>query len=352
MAKLLGFANSRNVKPMSVVDHLAALGAWIEQRDEALDAAIDLAGQVNPWFVRPFCELALQSLSRVLLDGDQIRDQGQFNLPKTRQKEARTVGVVLPGKAPLAGIRDVLAVALGGHKSLLKLAADDEYLWIPILRKWQELDPKTAPQRGDHLKDLDAIIFSFSGSNEDLLIKYFNQIPHFIGKQEKRVVLLNGTESSGVLRSVIGDVLNYYGLGPRAVTHVMVPEGFKLSKLLDATEDFRHILKNTRYRSNLDFYLARAMLNRTDHLHNDVLALVESEDVHSPTGILHYSRYATDTEAMAYLQKHAGEFDTLVTDDLSDWGVPTALAGTTHLWSLADVQAGRDISTFLANLQE
>ncbi len=335
---------------MKQLDCLEDLGRWILEQPESLQAGVQLAGQKNPWFIKPFCELALENLARVLVASRESARVGSISENYRPQKISKMVGVVLPGKIPLGGIREVLTVYLMGHIPIVKLAEDDAYLLIPILKKWQELDDEGGPKIQDRLTEVEAIVFPRSDTSDKILRKYFSHIPHLIHRQAPSIAVLDGSENDTELLAFMGDVLTFYGQSESNISHVLIPDGFELSRLLDASENFRYILANTRYRSNLDFHLAKAMLNRTEHLHNDILALVRSKSLTSATSILHYESYHSLVELKAWVKEHSAELHILVTNMTGELDVPTNPLGTTHQWSMTGLTIGKDTFEFLTNI--
>jgi len=310
---------------------------------EELEAAIVQSHRSNGWFIEENQRHALaawgQALSRDALQDWREREGGSREVNRTR------VGIVMAGNIPLVGLHDFLAVFLSGHYALVKRSSDDDYL-IPVLVKvLLRHDPLFEGDWVfvDRLNDMEAVIATGSDNTARYFEYYFGKYPNIIRKNRTSIALLDGSESDEELVALGEDIFRYFGMGCRNVGHIMLPEAFDVQRIFANIVDWNGIVNNNKYGNNYEYYRALFLLNQDDFLENGFVIVRENEELHTPVGILHISRYEDEAGAA---------------DKIAGWGekiqcvvghghIPFGKAQKPALWEYAD---GVNTMAFLASL--
>lgn len=320
-----------------------AISGGHEDIAEELETAIVQSHRNNGWFIEENQRHALaawgQALSHKALLDWREREGGIREISRTR------VGIVMAGNIPLVGLHDFLAVFLSGHFALVKRSSDDEYL-IPVLVKvLLRHDPLFEGDWVfvDRLNDMEAVIATGSDNTARYFEYYFGKYPNIIRKNRTSIALLDGSESDEELVALGEDIFRYFGMGCRNVGHVVVPEAFDVQRIFANIVDWNGIVNNNKYGNNYEYYRALFLLNQDDFLENGFIIVRENEELHTPVGILHISRFKAEADAA---------------DKISEWGekiqcvvghghIPFGKAQKPDLWDYAD---GVNTMAFLAQL--
>jgi hypothetical protein len=67
------------------------------------------------------------------------------------------------------------------------------------------------------------------------LQQYLGRKPHLIRRHRTACAILTGEESPAELRELGGDVFQYFGLGNRSVSKLLVPEGYSFDPFSKAS---------------------------------------------------------------------------------------------------------------------
>lgn len=320
---------------------LEKLGAYILERPEAWEVAIDRAIAQNPWFTVDDVNSAADAIARNFLDGDKLRAWISGYTPTTAPKK---VGIVMAGNIPLVGFHDFLCGFLSGHQLLLKLSSKDTVLLSHLIRKMAEWEPAVTGQvhLSEMLKNCEAYIATGSNNTSRYFEQYFGKWPHIIRKNRTSVAVLDGTETPEELDALGLDVFSYFGLGCRNVTQLCVPVDYDFTPFLLRMEAWKWINDHNKYRNNYDYHLALYLLNRVHHLDNGVMLLVENTLPFSAVSVLHFRRYQ-DRETLLTELRASSDIQAIVGHD----GIPFGEAQKPQLSDYAD---GVDTMAFLCAL--
>ena len=85
---------------------------------------------------------------------------------------------------------------------------------------------------------VDAIIATGSDNTARYFEYYFAKKPHIIRKNRTSIGILTGKETTEELKALGQDIVQYYGLGCRNVSKVLVPEGYQFDAFFRAIEPF------------------------------------------------------------------------------------------------------------------
>ena len=102
---------------------------------------------------------------------------------------------------------------------------------------------------------------------------------------------LTGEENEEELEALADDVYQYFGLGCRNVTKLLVPRGYNFEPLLNSFRKYNFLFDYQKYKNNYDYNLAVHLLNSRYYMSNGSLILVEDASPFSPVAQLHYEFY-------------------------------------------------------------
>ena len=274
-----------------VIMHASQLHDQDIWEKEGWKLAMHKAYQDNLWFTPESSSHAIESIRQKFFEESKlrkwIRDAGSAS--DKRQK----VGVICAGNLPMVAFHDILAVIMAGHDVKVKLSHKDKHL-IPFvldLLVKEDNSLRSHIEIVDKLRDFDAVIATGSDNSQRYFKYYFGQKPHLFRNNRTSVAVLTGEESEEELDGLADDILMYFGLGCRNVSRLFLPRGFDLDRIFKATLKYVNHAMHSKYKNNYQYQLAMLMMNKTEFLTNDLLILKESDNLHAPIAVLHYSYY-------------------------------------------------------------
>lgn len=331
------------------VEGLKRLGDFLLKPDEAFKALIPLAKNKNGWFTQQEIEKAIAANGQMLNPHDlKSWTTTASETPKTQKK----IGLILAGNLPLVGFHDILAVLISGHVALIKLSSQDDVLIPAILKKLIEFEPafESRIQFVNRLTDFDAVIATGSNNSSRYFDYYFAKVPHIIRKNRNSIAVLSGEESSEELRNLGKDIFDYYGLGCRNVSKIMVPKGYVFNHFFESIEEFSPVLNHHKYQNNYDYNKSIYLVNRVDHLDNGFLLLTQNTQLTSPLSVVFYEEYESLDDLSSKINSQEEEIQVVVTQTKLNIKSPMVNFGKSQhpkLWDYAD---GVNTLEFLAQL--
>ncbi len=299
------------------------------------------AADMNAWFTQGNIELAIRNICTRMLNADKLR---AWMHGYSVTASPKRVGIVAAGNIPLVGFHDFLCGFMSGHITVLKLSSKDEVLLKHIVGKLIEWQPQIAQQViiADNLKGCYAYIATGSNNTARYFEEYFGKYPHIIRKNRTSVALLDGTETPEELSLLMDDVFTYFGLGCRNVTQVCLPNGYDITKLMEAANKYADIIHHHKYKNNYDYYLAIYLLNKVHYYSNDALMMVENTIPFSAVSVLHY-RFYDDKNTLIHELQNSEDIQCIV-------GHRQTPFGTAQSPTLTDYADGVDTMQFLTSL--
>jgi hypothetical protein len=274
------------------IDALVALGEYINTNNDEWQAIKENAYYQNAWFVPEFIECACTNIANHFLT-PLVLQQTIDTYKITEPKVVKTVGIVMAGNIPLVGFHDLLCVILSGHKTMIKLSSKDEVLLKGLIQYLYSLDTHWSEWIlvSIMLKNCDAYIATGGNNTARYFEYYFNKYPNIIRKNRTSVAILNGNESSTQLEALADDVMQYFGMGCRNITHIYVPHNYNFEMLIPAFDKYKYLADHNKLKNNYDYNLALYLLNNVYYMTNGSILIVENEHHFSPISCLHYTYY-------------------------------------------------------------
>lgn len=283
-----------------------------------LEKLIETAQIYNNWFIPEFVNDALQNIA-LFLTADELT---KFTTPISNEKQ-KTVAVICAGNIPMVGFHDIMCILLCGHKALIKLSSDDKVLlpfFLKLLTHYEPEYENCILFADGKLGAFDAIIATGSDNTATHLQYYFGKYPNIIRKSRTSVAVLKGDESNDELKKLGKDILQYFGLGCRNVSKLLVPKNYSFHRFFEAIVDFGFVVNNKKYGNNYDYHRAIYLLESLPFLDNNFLMIRQSDDLHSPVGVLYYQFYDNETEINNYLNQHKNHIQCVIGKDFIPFG--------------------------------
>lgn len=297
----------------------------------------------NSWFTPESISMALEGIGLFLEESALKSWVSKYDLSATNPKK---IGVIAAGNIPLVGFHDLLTVLISGHHLMIKPSSDDTVLMRFVLDTLVAIDERVRDSYSivERLNDADAYIATGSDNSARYFKHYFKDKPNVIRANRTSVAVLTGNESREELEALGHDVFDYFGLGCRNVSRLLVPKDYDLSNLLDTWEGYAPIGDHHKYRNNYDYNKSIYLVNREPHLDNGFVLLRESSDLVSPISVLYYSRYEESDEVDTFLEENGEKIQCVVGQNYIPYG-------EAQCPTVEDYADGVDTMNFLANLK-
>ncbi len=253
-------------------------------------------------------------------------------------KNKKIVGVIMAGNIPFVGFHDLFMILVSGNIASIKLSSQDSVLMKFILESLIEINSefKQTINLVERIKNVDAVIATGSDNTARYFEYYFSKIPRIIRKNRTSIAILDGKEDSDQIQNLGHDIYDYYGLGCRNISKILVPEGFEMRLLLDNLQDFEFLLENSKYKNNYDYHKSILLVNREDHLDTGFSLFKKSTDFVSPTSLTYYEEYNNMDFVTNYLSQHQHKIQCISTALPINSSIDLGESQRPNLWDYAD----------------
>ncbi len=324
-------------KETDSIKALVALGLYLKEYEvgkkgyEALDITLQKAKTHNGWFTLENMHMALKTWGATLSQEniDRWKEAYVFTPPIL----PKTVGLVLAGNIPLVGFHDLLCVWMSGHRAQIKGSSKDGVL-LPFIA--QQLEFFGGQKRFEFidkpLHNLDAVIATGSNNAARYFEYYFSKIPHIIRKNRNGVAVLTGDESKEEMEQLGKDILQFYGLGCRNVSKILIPNGFDLNMIFGGLYPWASVMDNVKYAHNYDYNKAVFLMSEFDFLENGFFLLKQDAAIAAPIATAYYDYYENEAAAHNYLKAHQNDIQCVMGENQ----LPLGSSQKPQLWDYAD----------------
>ncbi|RYC70817.1 MULTISPECIES: acyl-CoA reductase [Spirosoma] len=303
----------------------------------------------NNWFTVANSLNALSAIADEFLTAQKLTDWASSY--RSEPDSPKQVGVVMAGNIPAVGFHDLLCVLMSGHALLAKLSSQDFVLIHYLIQKIKEINPAfdSLIVEAERLNAAEAYIATGSNNSARYFDYYFASKPHIIRKNRSSVALLIGEESDDELLKLDHDLSDYYGLGCRNVSTLLVPEGYDFTPLLRTLEPLANrYLDNHKYQNNYDYNKSIYLINGVPHYDNGYLLVTENDALVSPISVVYYHIYQTQDDARNWLDAHKAQIQVIAS--AQGWLPGSVPFGKTQRPGLTDYADGIDTMAFLSKL--
>lgn len=334
---------------MQLVENLVALGERLKT-DPSLEELMFRAEAKNPWFAKEFVQYALNAIANDMLRREALEEWLQRYQLKTVDK---TVGLIFAGNVPLVGFHDFLCCYLSGCRIKIKLSGKDDLLFPAVLRMLQEIDPqlKERVEIVEQLKDYEAIIATGSDNTNRYFEYYFRNVPKILRRNRNSVAILTGEETPEQLQALADDIFLYFGFGCRNVSKIYVPVGYDFNGFFPHLQKYAWMHNHTKYMNNYDYNRTVLLLNKTPHLANEFIMLVQSTAIASAIATLNFEHWHDENVLNTQLKQNKERIQCVVSGHPELWDMDSSTYfGVAQHPQLYDYADGVDTMEFLLNL--
>ncbi|RKR82717.1 hypothetical protein BDD43_2902 [Mucilaginibacter gracilis] len=298
--------------PQYLTDTFAQLGHRLSNPDDTLQQLILSEQHYNAWFTPLSVANAVKAVGGMLNKADlskwfegwevgsrkpeagsQESDNDQKVSPSGGDLEGVKIGLILAGNIPLVGFHDALCVLASGNYAMIKASSNDARLLKYVLGQLVEIAPEFADKFDfvDRLAGFDAVIATGSNNTSRYFDYYFGKVPNIIRKNRNSVALLTGNETKEQLFLLGHDIFDFFGLGCRNVSKLLVPAGYNFTPFFEAIEPHQPIINHHKYNNNYDYNKSIYLVNGDKHLDNGFLLVKEDARLASPLAVLYFEYY-------------------------------------------------------------
>jgi hypothetical protein len=312
-------------------------------------AIIETEKQYNAWFTAENVLKSVKGIGGMLNKADLVAWLDKYEPGDGQPKKA---GLILAGNIPLVGFHDVLCVLATGNFALIKASSQDSRLIKYVLELLSAIDPIFAERHlfTERLEHFDAVIATGSNNTSRYFEYYFGKVPNIIRKNRSSLAVLTGSETTEQLFKLGHDIFDYFGLGCRNVSKLLVPKGYNFNLFFESIEAYNDIINHHKYNNNYFYNKSIYLVNSDKHLDNNFLLLKEDTRLASPLGVMYFEYYDDLSAVESKLNSDAGYIQCVVSavplnikSQLVDFGESQA----PKLWDYAD---GVDTMAFLTGL--
>jgi hypothetical protein len=333
-----------------IITAFAELGEQLLNPSEQLSQIINDERQYNAWFTPESVSRAVNAIGKMLNKNDIETWLAKYRIKHDGQE--KKVGLILAGNIPLVGFHDVLCVLVSGNHALIKASSQDARLIKYILNMLIDINDSFASRFSfvERLENFDAVIATGSNNSSRYFDYYFGKVPNIIRKNRNSLALLNGDESSEQLYTLGHDIFDYYGLGCRNVSKLLVPKEYSFNFFFESIEPYNTIIHHHKYNNNYDYNKSIYLVNSDKHFDNGFLLLKEDERIASPLAVLFYEYYSDLPSAQELLNAHDEKIQCVVSNVLlqvKSQVVDFGMSQQPALWDYAD---GVDTMEFLLTI--
>ena len=301
----------------------------------------------NGWFTKENVLSAIDAIAKFLEKDKMEKWISGYDI----NKSGKNIGVIMAGNIPMAGFHDFLCVLISGNNITAKLSSNDKHLLPFIANVLIEIEPSFKEYivfTDGQLKNIDAVIATGSNNSSRYFDYYFGKYPHIIRKNRHSIAVLTGKETMNELKKLGKDIFQYFGLGCRNVSKLMVPEGYNFTVFFEAIFDYNSVTVNNKYANNYDYNKTVYLLNGEKLLDNGFLLLKEDIGLSSPVAVLYYEFYGDELSLKERIKMDLLSLQCIISGDKNNKGAIDF--GNSQCPELSDYSDGVDTMKFLIDL--
>lgn len=309
---------------------------------ELFDALIERQVSYNGWFVKENVRKALLALGDLLTEDALTLWTSSYSFSEMPKR----VALIMAGNIPLVGFHDFLCVLLSGNVAVCKLSSDDRTLLPALVHHLVQFFPEVEARielTTGRISEIDAVIATGSTNSLAYFEQYFGKYPHIFRRNRTSVAVITGDETVEDFDALGHDIFDYFGLGCRNVSHLLVPRDVELNRFFEGIIGHAAVVNNHKYANNYDYNKAVYLLNQANLLDNHFVLLRESTELFSPLSMVHYQYYDSFSEVVSFLDEEAGNIQAVV-------GKKYIPFGKSQCPALNDYADGIDTMRFLSEL--
>jgi hypothetical protein len=291
------------------IEALDWLGSNISNHQD-LNAVLDTARFKNGFFSNEFSLLAIENIKSWM--AKPVLEDWLLQFPETDNPQK--VGLVLAGNIPLVGWHDMMAVFASGHLAFYKPSHSDEILIEWLVSTLCNQFPLAKPyfQKVERMNEVDALIATGSKTTGTHFDYYFRNKPRVIRGSRSSLGFIYGFETEEELVLLCDDVMQYFGMGCRSVTKLLVPVDYDFTNFFKALEKYRYLTDHHKFQNNAIYHKSIFLMNGDPFLDNDILMIRQEKSLYTPPAVVNFEVYHNMEEAKAIVARHMPELQCMV----------------------------------------
>lgn len=309
-----------------LMSHIATKQKWenfdcgiTENEYENLQRIINKQFVLNGWFTKENVYQSLNALGSQLTESNLNEWTNDYSFSIS----PKNIAIIMAGNIPLVGFHDFMSVLISGHNAICKLSSDDNSLLPALAQHLIQFSPELKQRiifTNGKMNKMDAIIATGSDNSIRHFKDYFGHLPNIFRKNRTSIAVLTGTETRDELALLGKDIFEYFGLGCRNVSHLIVPENYNFNLFFESIVDFHPIINHHKYANNYDYNKAVYLLNKSNLLDNNFVLLKKSNELFSPLAMINYHYYKNEEELNQYLEYHNEQIQIIVGKNYTAFG--------------------------------
>ena len=189
----------------------------------------------------------------------------------------------------------------------------------------------------EQLKAMDVAIATGSNNSARYFSAYFKHIPHIIRNHRNSLAVLSGQETTEDFIALGKDVFDYYGLGCRNVTHLLLPQNYDFMPLFQCWDiHYADIQHHNKYINNYQYHRAMLLMNLDPHIDTGYVIAKEKPELYAPVGMLNYSFYSEMSEIPQRIEAWKDQLQCVVSKIDGIGALPLGQSQCTMLSDYAD----------------
>lgn len=340
------------------VNSFSKLGEWLgkeldavkEGKENSLEEILRKTHDQNNWFTRESVLRSLRALNS-WLQKDKLDDWVSYYHIGNPANQ-KVVAIIMAGNIPLVNFHDLLGVLISGNKVLVKLSKQDSVLLPFLMEKLVAIETQWSGQitfTEEKLIDFDAVIATGSNNTSRYFEHYFGKYPHIIRKNRSSIGIIEPDMPKDDLRSFYNDIFDYYGLGCRNISFLMLPEKFEWDEFHNAWEGLENPLAHHKYKNNYDYYKSFYLVNKQPFIDLGMVMLTEGDQLSTSISVISYAYYKNEEEITNFIMQRQDEIQCVVSK--KNYGnFATIQPGQSQYPGLMDYPDNVDIIQFLLAL--
>lgn len=290
-----------------------------EQEFESFNRVIEQQQNKNAWFTEENVRKSLLAFGENLTTEKMQDWTSEYSFSSSPKR----VAIIMAGNIPLVGFHDFLCVLLSGNIALCKMSSEDNTL-LPVIaglliQFTPGLESRIELSKGK-LEEIEAVIATGSDNSLTYFNQYFGKYPHIFRKNRTSIAVLNGSETKQDFEQLGHDLFDYFGLGCRNVSHLLVPKGYDFKLFFEGIVGHGEIINHFKYGNNYDYNKTIYLMNLHEMMDNNFVLLFRSEDLFSPLAMIYFHEYDSDFERDKYLEKHKESIQAIIGKDYIPFG--------------------------------
>lgn len=205
------------------------LGDYLRQNSVPKEIT-EQAEQENHFFTPSNIERAVAAIVRYMLNEKELNNW--IKPYSNYTKKYNSVAIIMAGNIPLVGFLDMMVGSVCDLKTFIKPSSKDRILMNWIVSLLQEFGCTNIYQYTPEA-EVECVIATGSNNANRYFELQFGHLPSLTRTSRSSIAILTGNESTEEIENLWHDLFDYFGLGCRNVSHLLVSQNYDIQRLCD-----------------------------------------------------------------------------------------------------------------------